>query len=844
MKRIDKETMIKILDEFLAVHVDGERDFIGPNATDAPFFNSLRASMKAGSTDESKYEKASELLFKYRNTQIPWLSKKVGLEITDMQEFLDDMREQGIRAKARKRWLEVIYGDLCTAGKNGTDEPTTDWSALGKEWTSMGGHYDIYSDEFDKLMNAYSDGKRIREEGIKARTVQASLYEDVWYGRNDSARRWPKKSTRVKLVFLRNNKLKDKLKFVLGFPALKWNGEFWSLNANADDVKKAIEVFHEYDYHTHELSSLVLPKAEKKISKVSASVEGDSLVLQWPWIQDDSLRTKVMSIVKGVMGRKWDAKRKAWLVPLSQGAFLQGRLDGVYQPLCDAINTLPELTTIIENTAERIAISGASELNDEELINKMRIDLSKHFPEGRELYPFQYVGVRFIELANGRALIGDDMGIGKTIQALAYIALTAEHHPALVVCPANVKFNWLKEAKAWLPNYTSAVVENGKSDIPDTDIVIINYDLMKKQQIALENRGFNIVVFDESHYLKNVKAQRTQASLSVAQASKSIVCLSGTAITNRPVEFYTTLNLLRPNEFSNFFSYAKRYCDGHQNDWGHWDFSGSSNEEELHERTRTVGIRRLKKEVMAELPDKIRQIIDVEPTKAERKEYNDLHRSWINRYQMYQQNNNMPAGFVLNMLTDLRHHCGRMKVTATANWVREYHDLTGKPIVVFAHHKDVIEMLGEALSDEKIGFITGSVSAQKRQQMVDRFQDGNINVLICSTVAAKEGLTLTEADTVVFVEREWVPGWEEQAEDRVNRIGQDSSTVWANYLSVTGTIDDKFNTVIEAKREVVQAILDGGSIEERAGIASALLQAMVDAGELPKEMLKDMGVKG
>ena len=115
--------------------------------------------------------------------------------------------------------------------------------------------------------------------------------------------------------------------------------------------------------------------------------------------------------------------------------------------------------------------------------------------------------------------------------------------------------------------------------------------------------------------------------------------------------------------------------------------------------------------------------------------------------------------------------------------------------------------------------------------------------MICSTVAAKEGLTLTRADTVAFIEREWSPAWEEQAEDRVNRIGQDAETVHAVYLSVTGTIDEKFNAVVEEKRAVIQSILDGGDAVERKGIAKALLQSMVDAGDIPAEMLRDLGVK-
>ena len=199
---------------------------------------------------------------------------------------------------------------------------------------------------------------------------------------------------------------------------------------------------------------------------------------------------------------------------------------------------------------------------------------------------------------------------------------------------------------------------------------------------------------------------------------------------------------------------------------------------------------------------------------------------------------------MLKMLTDLRHHAGRMKVGATMNWMADYYDANDKPLVVFHHHKDVGQALVEGLQQDKrfngkrFATITGGVSAEKRQAHVDAFQAGKLDGLICSTIAAKEGLTLTRADTVVFIEREWVSGWEEQAEDRVNRIGQDSDTVWATYLSVSGTIDERFDRIVEEKRQVVSSILDGGEIgEERAGIAKALLEAMVEAGDIPASML-------
>ena len=862
-KLVTKEVMRQLISKFCEVHIDGEKDYIGPNAGDAPFYKSCMLYITQGEDiPETMYQEAAERFYKYSKTQIPTLMHWCGIPPhVDVQSFLKDMTEIGVKAKAKAAHQSKLASTLKKFFKESDEKPSSLADALtfDEEVLAMVIEYKKQHAEEDsipipeELQELYKETlasyivTEIQER--QYRTVRAEVYEDVWYGKNDRQRRWPKKSRRVSLRFPRHTAVKDELKNKLGFPAIKWNGEFWSLTYTMDLLMKAAVIFEKHGFYCEQLLALATkapkPDATKAVTdkNVSATIQADVLVLKWPWIQDTDLRVKVMSIVKGVMGRKWDAANKAWRVPVSQGAFLKGRLDGIYQPLADAIAAVDGMSNVIESQAERIALSSAASLHDDEKIEEMRSRLAEQFPEGRELYPFQYVGVRFVELAGGRALIGDDMGVGKTIQALAYSALHPENHPVLVVAPANVKYNWVKEYKTWLPNLSVEAVKNGKSDIPDTDVVVINYDLMKKQQLALEERGFNIVIFDESHYLKNSKAQRTQASLAVANGSKDVVCLSGTAITNRPIEFFTTLNLLRPVEFGNFFTYAKRYCDAQHNGWG-WDFKGSSNEAELHERTKTFTIRRLKKEVMDELPDKIRQVVDVVPTPKEMKAYKNAQATWLNEYHMHKSSGSIPAGFVLNMLTELRHHCGILKVSATADWVRNYNEVTGKPTIVFAHHKDVVAALVDELKDDfKIGLITGEVSAEKRQERVEAFQAGQIDVMICSTVAAKEGLTLTRADTVAFIEREWSPAWEEQAEDRVNRIGQEAETVHAVYLSVTGTIDEKFNSVVEEKRAVIQSILDGGDAVERQGIAKALLESMVDAGDIPKEMLRDLGVK-
>jgi len=284
------------------------------------------------------------------------------------------------------------------------------------------------------------------------------------------------------------------------------------------------------------------------------------------------------------------------------------------------------------------------------------------------------------------------------------------------------------------------------------------------------------------------------------------------------------LNLLSPALFRSEWDFKQRYCDPYHNGIG-WDFNGASNTKELNERTRDLCIRRLKSEVLPELPPKTRTFLPIVLDKATRSPYDSAQDEWDKKIDSYYLNGQpLPAGTMLNMINDLRHMCGHIKVNYAVGWINQYREQTGKPIVVFTHHRDVLSRLAEKMSNVKT--ITGDTPSHTRQEIVDDFQAGNIGVLICNTVAAKEGITLTRADTVLFLEREWTPTDEEQAEDRVYRIGQESQHVHAVYLSCEGTIDEHFDRVIESKRAVVKAVLDGGDVEQRKGLVAQLVKRL------------------
>jgi len=634
---------------------------------------------------------------------------------------------------------------------------------------------------------------------------------------------------RLALDFPYSADAKDRLKSELPFPMTKWESSMraWSIKNEPSVIKQAADILTSFGMDCSEMYSMVEGVTTRDPNKAWVEARGKRLILHWPWIQDKILRDDVRLAVRAVTGRKWNADKKEWSIPIGQATTLYNLMEPIYLPLAQAIMECDAVSAEVDDSINRVEMSSAVELKpvDAEELDRR---LSAVLPAGLELYPFQKVGVAFAEASHGRCLIGDDMGVGKTIQALAYAALYPKERPLVIVSPANVKYNWKKEAAKWLPDESVHVVDSGKANaFEPADIIIINYDLMNKQQDRLAQLSPAITVFDEIHYLKNIKAQRTAASIRVGRLSGKVIGLSGTAISSRPAEFFNSLNLLSSAQFPSEWDFKQRYCDPWHNGFG-WDFTGASNIKELNERTRDLCIRRLKSEVLTELPAKVRQFIPVELSKTEREDYDltqEEHWQVIDSHAA--RGVPLPKGYMLNMLNELRHICGRIKAPFAIDWINQYREQTGKPLVVFTHHRDVLKDIVDGLSkDHTVSTISGDVSSVQRQERVEGFQEGAIDILVCNTMAAKEGITLTKADTVLFLEREWVPTDEEQAEDRVYRIGQESQSVSAVYLSVVNSIDEHFDRVVEAKREVVRAVLDGGDVQERQSLVKELVKRL------------------
>ena len=442
----------------------------------------------------------------------------------------------------------------------------------------------------------------------------------------------------------------------------------------------------------------------------------------------------------------------------------------------------------------------------EEITN---IDLSNH-PALKRAYPFQVNGVEFIESRNGRALIGDEMGLGKTVQALCYLKLHPELRPAVIVCPASLKLNWKKECKTWINEPCNVISGTTGAGVSNQPIQIINYDILDKRVDILNSEiKPKVLILDEIHYIKNQKTKRSKAVKKLAKKIKHIIGLSGTPIINRPVEFFPMLNLLDPMRWKSFWNYAHKFCGAKHNGFG-WDFNGSSNPEDLHEAVKYTMIRRLKKDVLPDLPAKIRTVIPVEITN--RKEYNQM---------VSELNDSDSPAIQLTRIEKLKQLVVEGKIDSCISWINDFL-VSEEKLVVFCTHKKIISILENEFNGKCVK-IDGSCSQNQKQKAVNQFQnDLKTKLFIGNIKAAGVGLTLTAASSTCFIELAWDSGSHDQAEDRVHRIGQEADSVNAYYLLGQDTIDMEIAVLLDEKRKVLDSVLDGKETDE-SGLLTELM---------------------
>lgn len=440
---------------------------------------------------------------------------------------------------------------------------------------------------------------------------------------------------------------------------------------------------------------------------------------------------------------------------------------------------------------------------------------------GYQLYPFQRAGVEYAT-ENERILLTDEMGLGKTVQALVTLE-EKDAFPAVVVCPASLKQNWRKEANEWVPGRDVRVLEGTTaSELGDADVYIMNYAMLSRGGDewlnAFDEVNLEGIVLDESHYVKNKDAQRSEAAQALAANVPVRLLLTGTPILNRPKELVHQLRVLdRLGEFGGFWDFVKRYCDAHKTyipGRGRvWDMTGASNTEELNRRLReSCMVRRRKEDVLDELPPKTDAIV---PLETNRSKYNEAlveFREW----KREATESELQAEAMVR-LEKLKQAAVDGKLDQAVGWIEDFIE-NGEKLVVFAIHEDVIQRLKDEFPNAAL--IVEGQGQDEREAEKERFQEEEDCRLLIGAMGAHAGAspaglghTLTAASNVAFVELGWTPAHHDQCIDRTHRIGQDEPvTAW--YLLGDDTIDEEIMDVLEGKREVVETATDGGTVEK------------------------------
>lgn len=474
--------------------------------------------------------------------------------------------------------------------------------------------------------------------------------------------------------------------------------------------------------------------------------------------------------------------------------------------------------------------------------------------DGKRPFKFQVDGVKFVENSGGRALIADEMGLGKTIQALATIALhPKEMLPAVYFVKSALKIQWAHEIMRWVSKSDSEedlafaqVIETSRDKmLPGVKHYLFSMDILRRFKNGSLNeefkkRGIKTIIIDECQAIKNPESQRTHEVRSLCKDIPNVIALSGTPIKNNASEYFSILNILKPELFPKYSQFLYRDCDSYYNGYG-YKVGGLRHPEEFARKTKSFIIRRERKDVMPDLP-KVQRSFHFDSLGEE---VEDAYKETFVKFRedYYSGNGNASRfaeeGNILAYLSRMRHLTGLSKINPCVEFVEEFLQETDRKITIFLHHKDVGQILarkidkiceemkkeGAAIDPPEI--LTAELSSEQRDEVVQSFMnEPKSRILIASTLASGEGLNLQKCSDCILLERQWNPANEEQAEARFIRIGQEASSVMATYFVAVGTVDEFFSKIVEEKREIVSKTL--GNEETPKWDQSSLIRELAE----------------
>ena len=443
------------------------------------------------------------------------------------------------------------------------------------------------------------------------------------------------------------------------------------------------------------------------------------------------------------------------------------------------------------------------------------------------LLPYQREGVEALRWFDGRALLCDEVGLGKSVQSIAY-GVEEDLFPMLVVCPASLKENWRRE---FHKHYgmdarvlSGLASERRKGPVPP--VTVVNYDLLEGRLSELLKLKPRYVVGDEAHYLQSRTAKRTKAFRKLARSAGRVVLPTGTPVTNRPSELWSLINVVRPDLFPSFFCYAQAHCNLRKLPWG-WSYDGAKRLPELHDLLlRECMVRRRKADVLKDLPAKQKFVVPLELT--DRREYDAAagdFASWVARNRPQDLAGALRAQ-ALGRANRLRQIVARAKMKAVIGWVEDFL-ASGEKLLLFAYHREVVQDLSRHFRGRCVT-VYGGVTGHDRQVAFDSFNDDSgVRLFVGQVRAAGQGWSCTSASNVAFCELDWSPNAHAQAEGRTHGLsrGVEGSVSTSWYLLGADTVDEQQAQALDEKSRVITGLLDGGETAEQA-VFDLFLQAM------------------
>jgi len=507
-------------------------------------------------------------------------------------------------------------------------------------------------------------------------------------------------------------------------------------------------------------------------------------------------------------------------------------------------------------------------------------------------YEYQKKAIKFFEINEGRAILGDQPGVGKTCPAFAY---AIKHNlRTLIICPASLKLMWRKEILKFTPkkafvykfkpkkkskivahkkeesmfhivNYESVetyikieyshkckgnmLQPNGKNGVCGWEQVDLKKTYKKcpicensgtiknravglvgfkdDMHIPLNPEDYDLIIIDECHRIKEMTTEWTKIIHKAFKVVPKKILLSGTVIKSRPMEFFSSLNFVFPEEWKNYHDFGVRYCAGYESGYG-WDYKGASNLEELFTRVSPYFLRRLKRDVLTELPEKTYLDIPIELTDAEYREYVKLEKA-VKKEIIDGKEVIKEEGF-LEKVHKLKGFTGRAKMKRAIEMIEDV-VATGEKVVIISDYQEIAEGIFAHFGEQAV-LHTGSMSDEDKQESVEAFQeDPKIKVFCGMVIASGVGITLTASSKMYRIGFAWTPADMEQIEDRIHRASATADKIEIITLICQDTIDEDISELLEDKAFIVTKALDNKEYEKNSTVYNESIY---------KELLKRM----